>query len=100
MQALRLKLARARRDTAVKLRKLGIHPWAMPRGGFNLWCQLPDGLDSTAVTKRAMAEDVVLAPGNVFSVSQNADRFMRFNVAQCGEPRFWDVLQRALAQAD
>ncbi|WP_227308567.1 aminotransferase-like domain-containing protein [Acidisoma cellulosilyticum] len=98
-QALHPKLSRARRETAAQLRALGIEPWAMPRGGFNLWCRLPEGLDSTRVTKAAMDEDVVLAPGNVFSVSQTAGNFMRFNVAQCGEPRFWEVLRRALATA-
>ncbi|MCB8875868.1 PLP-dependent aminotransferase family protein [Acidisoma silvae] len=98
-QALHLRLAHARQETAERLRALGVEPWAMPRGGFTLWCRLPDGLDSTAVAKAAMAEDVVLAPGNVFSTSQTAGAFMRFNVAQCADPHVWAVLRRALATA-
>ncbi len=96
MDELRQKLTRTRREVARKLGALGLEPWLMPRGGFFLWCRLPDGLDSTQVARAALAEDAVLAPGNVFSVSQTASRFMRFNVAQSMEPRVWDVMRRAL----
>ncbi|WP_284272945.1 PLP-dependent aminotransferase family protein [Bradyrhizobium iriomotense] len=96
MDELRQKLARTRRDLGRKLAALGLEPWLMPRGGFFLWCRLPDGLDSTDVARAALAEDVVLAPGNVFSVSQTASSFLRFNVAQSTEPRMWDMMRRAL----
>lgn len=99
MDELRQRLTRSRRDVARKLQALGIEPWLMPRGGFFLWCRLADGLDATAVARAALEEDVVLAPGNVFSVSQSASHFMRFNVAQMSEPRMWDVLRRALKPA-
>ncbi|WP_342628683.1 PLP-dependent aminotransferase family protein [Nguyenibacter vanlangensis] len=97
MEAVRRRLVRARRDTAVRLEALGITPWLMPRGGFYLWCALPAGQDATTLARAALCEDVVLAPGNVFSVSQSASGFMRFNVAQMGEARIFDVLERALA---
>ncbi|MBR0793714.1 PLP-dependent aminotransferase family protein [Bradyrhizobium manausense] len=93
---LRQKLTRTRRDVARKLQSLGIEPWLMPRGGFFLWCRLADGQDATAVARAALEEDVVLAPGNVFSVSQTAQNFLRFNVAHMSDPRVWDVLRRAL----
>jgi DNA-binding transcriptional MocR family regulator len=35
----------------------------------------------------------------VFSVSQTAQNFMRFNVAHMSEPRMWDVLRRAMKAA-
>ncbi|MBX9465744.1 MAG: PLP-dependent aminotransferase family protein [Aquamicrobium sp.] len=97
LDGLRRRLNGARRDVADKLERLGISPWMMPRGGFYLWCSLPDGCDSAEVARAALNDDVVLAPGNVFSVSQNASRYMRFNVAQMGEPRIFEVLERALA---
>ena len=99
LEELRRRLARARRDTARRLQGLGIVPWLMPRGGFYLWCRLPDGRDSTTVARRAREEQVVLAPGNVFSVSQSASAFMRFNVAQCGPAKVWDVLATSLTTA-
>src|SRR5690606_23237665 len=67
LEALRRRLARARRDVAARLERHEILPWLMPRGGFYLWCSLPDGLDAAAVARAALREDVVLAPGNVFS---------------------------------
>lgn len=48
---------------------------------------LPDGLDDADVARRALADNIVLAPGNGFSVSQTATRLLRFNVAQPGDPR-------------
>ena len=68
----------------------------MPRGGFFLWCRLMGGQDATAIARAALDEDIVLAPGNVFSVSQTAQNFLRFNVAHMGDAQVWDVLRRAL----
>lgn len=96
MDELRQRLARARRDVARKLQALGLEPWLMPRGGFFLWCRLAGEQDATAVARAALEEDVVLAPGNVFSVAQTAPDLMRFNVAQLSDPRTWDVMRRAL----
>ncbi len=99
MEELRRRLVRARRETADRLHRLGIEPVLLPRGGFNLWCQLPEGMDSTPVAQAAVAEGVVFAPGNVFSVSQGAAGFMRFNVAHMIEPRVYTVLEAAMKRA-
>ncbi|MET0744229.1 MAG: aminotransferase class I/II-fold pyridoxal phosphate-dependent enzyme, partial [Microvirga sp.] len=98
MDEVRRRLNRARTDTASRLEPLGIRPWLMPRGGMYLWCRLPDGQDSTALARKAMEEDVVLAPGNAFSISQNAASYLRFNVAQSDDPRIFDVLARAMGR--
>ena len=62
-----------------------------------LWCTLPDGLDAADVARPALAENIVLAPGNAFSLSQSAGGFMRFNVAQSLDPRIFTALRRILA---
>jgi DNA-binding transcriptional MocR family regulator len=98
MDALRWRLSKARREAGARLAALGIQPWIAPRGRFYLWCGLPDGRDAAQVAHAALREDVVLAPGNVFSPSQSASGFMRFNVAQMTGPRVFDVLVRVLAQ--
>jgi DNA-binding transcriptional MocR family regulator len=87
MEELRRRLVRARRETADKLAQIGIEPWLMPRGGFYLWSRLPEGVDSAQLAQATIARGIVLAPGNVFSVSQSASRFMRFNVAHMQDPR-------------
>ena len=96
---LRHKLAGARRDVARKLGAIGIEPWLMPRGGFFLWCRLTGGQDAAEVARAALEDNLVLAPGNVFSVSQTASHFMRFNVAQMNDPLVWHALRRALTAA-
>jgi DNA-binding transcriptional MocR family regulator len=93
---LRSRLARARRATIEKLKRIGITPWLVPRGGFQLWCRLPEGCDAAEVARAALAESVLLAPGNVFSVAQSATGMMRFNVAHCDDPRLMPLLQRAI----
>jgi len=96
LDALRRRLAKSRREARSKLAALGIRPWVEPRGGFYLWCNLPDGHDAADVARVALSENVVLAPGNVFSLSQSATEFMRFNVAQMADPRVFAVLAHAL----
>jgi DNA-binding transcriptional MocR family regulator len=94
---LRRTLHRERQDVAARLDSLGVKPWLMPRGGFYLWCRLPDGKSAEAVARAALAEEVVLAPGNVFSATQSLPDFMRFNVSQMADARIYEVLRRALA---
>lgn len=96
MEELRRRLTRAQAEVAVALRRIGIEPWLIPRGGFYLWCKLPEDCDSADLARRALAENMVLAPGNVFSVSQSAADCMRFNVAQCRDPAIMDTLARLL----
>jgi DNA-binding transcriptional MocR family regulator len=83
-------------ETHSRLRAIGIHPWLEPRAGMFLWCMLPDGLEAADVARRALAENIILAPGNVFSLSHSASRFLRFNVAQSSDPRILKMLQAAL----
>ena len=97
LDGLRRRLARMRRETADRLEAVELRPWLMPRGGFYLWCSLPDGHDASDVARAALRESVVLAPGNVFSVSQSASGHLRFNVAQMGDSRVFEVLVRAMA---
>lgn len=94
--ALQARLAAARDKVVRNLAAIGIEPWVEPRGGVFLWCRLPDGLDSGEIAARALKEGVVLAPGNVFSPSQTASAFLRFNVAQSLDSRLYKVLAAAM----
>ncbi|MFC3206449.1 aminotransferase-like domain-containing protein, partial [Aquamicrobium soli] len=98
MDEVRRRLARARTEAVGRLAALGIIPWTIPRGGFYLWCRLPEGLDSAAIARRCMEHRIVLAPGNVFSVSQSAAPFLRFNVAQMSDPRIFSCLRQVMRE--
>lgn len=96
MDQLRARLAQNMAETGTKLKALGLLPWIEPRGGMFLWCKLPDGVDAASVAQAGLKERIVFAPGNVFSLTQSAHSYMRFNVAQCADPRIFTVLESAL----
>lgn len=98
MAALRLRLVERRRDAGRRLEALGIGAWNAPRGGFQLWRELPDGLDAADVARHALREGLLLAPGDVFSIGRRAAGMMRFNVAQLDAPAV-EGLARALQAA-
>ncbi len=53
-----------------------------PQGGFILWIRLPKGVDSMDLYERAMAENIAIAPGSLFSVTQQYTHFIRVNYGQ------------------
>jgi DNA-binding transcriptional MocR family regulator len=96
LESMRAKLADAMGDTIRRLGYAGLDIWTRPRGGIFVWARLPDSLDAADVARHALADSVVFAPGNVFSASQSAAGFLRFNVSQCNRPKVYDALQRAM----
>jgi DNA-binding transcriptional MocR family regulator len=42
-----------------------------PQGGFILWLELPHGVDSLELSRACLAENIVIAPGNMFSVTDH-----------------------------
>jgi DNA-binding transcriptional MocR family regulator len=99
LEALRRRLSRARREATARLAGLGIEVFVTPRGGFYLWGRLPDGADASAMAREGLRDEVILAPGNVFSVGRTAPDFMRFNVGQMQDRRVYAVVRDALARA-
>lgn len=97
LEGLRTRLARSMAETVARLEESGIVPWLTPQAGMFLWCRLPNGIDAGKVARQALAEGIVLAPGNAFSLSQTANGFMRFNVAQSGDSRIYRLLEAALS---
>ena len=53
-----------------------------PSGGFVLWVQLPEDVDSLKLYKRALEAKITLAPGHVFSASHQYANFIRLNAAE------------------
>jgi len=96
VESLRTRLAEATGRVRKRLIAAGLTPWMEPRGGMFLWMQLPEGLDAAEVAQAALAENVVLAPGNVFSAAQTAVRYLRFNVGQSSQPKIYQVLKMAV----
>jgi DNA-binding transcriptional MocR family regulator len=96
IEEVRQRLGRAQKRAIDLLTPLGLVPWIVPRGGFFLWCRLSGGYDSTSIAQHAMESNVVLAPGNIFSVSRSAASFFRFNVAQLDDERIFVAIREAM----
>lgn len=99
LEATRAKLADAMGETIRRLGYAGLDVWTRPRAGIFVWARLPDSLDAADIARHALAGQVVFAPGNVFSASQSAAGFLRFNVSQCNRPKVYEELQRAMDAA-
>lgn len=54
-----------------------------PDGGVMLWAELPAGVSSAALFDRALADGILIAPGQMFSNSNRFEHYLRLN---CGLP--------------
>ena len=97
---LRIRLADTMGKVSARLKAIGLAPWLEPSAGMFIWCQLPDGLNAADVARAALADGVVLAPGNAFSLTQAASGFLRFNVAQSLDPAIMPLLEQAMRRSE
>jgi DNA-binding transcriptional MocR family regulator len=97
--SLRTRLAESMGHVSARLKAIGLVPWIEPDAGMFLWCRLPAGLDAADVARAAIADGLILAPGNVFSLRQAASGFLRFNVAQTMDPAVFPLLERAMQRS-
>ncbi|MDR7307861.1 PLP-dependent aminotransferase family protein [Rhodoferax saidenbachensis] len=62
----------------------------VPDGGLSLWVELPQKLSSRRVFDAALAQQILVTPGQMFSNSLRFDSYLRIN---CGWPHQHDVEQ-------
>jgi DNA-binding transcriptional MocR family regulator len=58
-----------------------------PAGGFVAWLELPRTVDAIALYRRALAENISIAPGPLFSAREKYRNFIRMNFAQGWDER-------------
>lgn len=97
VERLRVRLGQAMAQALPRLEALGITPFVEPAAGMFLWCRLPDGFDAVALARSALAANIVLAPGPVFSPICAAREHLRINVAMLDE-RVYDWFDQAFAR--
>jgi DNA-binding transcriptional MocR family regulator len=64
-----------------------------PEGGYFLWVELPEGVDAMHVHERALAMDISVAPGPIFSASHAFKNCIRLNFGHAWN----DASERAMA---
>lgn len=50
-------------------------------GGYFLWLGLPDGINSIDLYQQALALNISIAPGRMFTTSDKFDRYFRINTS-------------------
>lgn len=93
---LRARLSQAMGTTCSQLSEIGIEPWIIPLAGMYVWGKLPQDVCATDVARKALEDNIVLAPGNVFSLSKSGGQYLRFNVAQSQEAQIYETLKRVI----
>ncbi|MEB3767323.1 PLP-dependent aminotransferase family protein [Acinetobacter sp. MD2] len=98
MDSVHQRLNETRRFVVARLEALDIVVWTIPKAGMFLWCQLPEGIIAEDLVRICKQDRVILAAGTNFSHTQTAQKFMRFNIAQCTDQAFFDLLEKGLRQ--
>lgn len=58
-----------------------------PDGGYFLWLELPGDIDTRALQQAALAHDISLAPGALFSAREDFRHCLRINYGHPDDPR-------------
>jgi len=56
-----------------------------PRGGFILWVEMPEGVDSLQLYQQALQQGISITPGPLFSLSEKFGNYIRLSAAYLDE---------------
>jgi DNA-binding transcriptional MocR family regulator len=84
VERLRAKLDGVREKTVRMFEKVGYKPYLVPSAGMFLWADT--GVDSEGLAAAGHEAGFLLTPGSLFSPHQLPSTWMRFNIANCGDP--------------
>ncbi|TYT75283.1 PLP-dependent aminotransferase family protein [Desulfobotulus mexicanus] len=62
-----------------------------PQGGFTLWVEMPESVNSMVLYEKAMAEGISIAPGSLFSTTSHFSHYVRLNAAAWSDRNAWAV---------
>jgi len=70
--------------------------FAVPLGGFYIWCRLPDGVDQSALLANAAARGVVFLPGRACYPSEPIENCIRLNFSHASQEDIETGISRLL----
>jgi DNA-binding transcriptional MocR family regulator len=91
---IRTRLDALRSRTIRQMERVGLKIDVAPAAGMFVWADA--GRDTNVLATQAMAQDLLLAPGSLFSPSQLPSPHMRLNIAAMQNPAVWRFLEKAL----
>lgn len=87
VERLAASLLTSQAHISAKLEKVGLIPFAAPRGGMFYWARLDrPGVSAREIADRALKKGIWLAPGEFFQLSEADYPWFRFNVAFSDAP--------------
>lgn len=92
----RTRLDGIRAKAVRQMERVGLKVDVASPAGMFVWVDA--GCDTSVLTERAMADNLLLAPGSLFSPAQLPSTRMRLNVAAMQEPAVWKFLERELGK--
>lgn len=95
LDRIRTRLDSLRPAALRRLEALDMRPAPSPSAGMFVWVDC--GQDTNALAARAMQEDLLLAPGSLFSPNQLPSSYMRVNVAALQDEAVWRFLEREIS---
>ncbi|MFP5393365.1 MAG: PLP-dependent aminotransferase family protein [Gammaproteobacteria bacterium] len=95
-ERLRARLDAVRGKAVRQMERVGLRVDLAPPAGLFVWADA--GMDTNVLTERAMAHNLLLAPGSLFSPSQLPSTRLRLNVAAMQDPGVWEFLERELGK--
>ncbi len=78
---------RARRDAVLEVLAREMPEgtrWTRPEGGYQIWVELPQGLDSSDLLADAVGAGVLFAPGSIFYHDGRPSPHLRLSIAMAG----------------
>ena len=91
---IRVRLDALRGRTLRQMERVGFKIDVAAPAGMFVWADA--GRDTNVLTAHAMAENLLLAPGSLFSPNQLPSTRMRLNLAAMQDPAVWRFLEREL----
>ncbi len=92
----RTRLDGIRAKAVRQMERVGLRVDVASPAGMFVWADA--GCDTSVLTERAMADNLLLAPGSLFSPAQLPSTRMRLNVAAMQEPGVWRFLEQQLGK--
>ncbi|SAL74354.1 GntR family transcriptional regulator [Caballeronia terrestris] len=97
VERLRARLDTVRDKTGRMLERTGFRLFSEPSAGMFLWADA--GVDSEGLAAAGHEAGFLLSPGSLFSPHQSPTTWMRFNIANCGDPALPAMLAGHLDRA-
>lgn len=91
---LRERLFQAQKTVCHSFLAIGMKLYIRPMGGLFAWARFHKEVNTHSVSERAAAEDIMLAPGNLFRPERSESQWFRFNVTHANQSRLYTFLER------